>query len=262
MNDKNGTSHPATIRQSLTELSQTINSTFSTDFVEQIKAVFEDLGEQLYKILQAVKVALDRLPPELQQLIPLLADRGWFVSDEIPVSILPYLKKQFELKNLGRVDECMANCIREVAPSILSSAIKDFPRRTEILSAAFKAYDAKEYALSIPILLIQAEGICQDILSVKLFSKKKGVPVTKSALEPLPNDPLTEAMLSPLMTGCGITANENERQEYPNAFNRHEILHGIDVEYASEINALKAISLLGYMVTAVAEAASKKVSVA
>jgi hypothetical protein len=262
MNNKNDISHSKTIRQSLAELSQAINRTLSRDFVEQIKAVFEKLGEYFCEILKAAKISLDRLPAELQQLIPLLADRGWFVSDEIPVSILPDIKKQFELKNLEKVDEYMANCIREIAPFILSSAIKEFPRRTEILSAAFKAHDAKEYALSIPVLLIQSEGVCQDILSVKLFSKKKGVPVTKAATKPLSNDPLTEAMLSPMMIGCGITANENERQKYPEAFNRHEILHGIDVEYASEINSLKAISLLGYMVTTVAGAASKETSVA
>ena len=44
----------------------------------------------------------------------------------------------------------------------------------EILSAAFKAHTAKEYELSIPVLLIQAEGICQDILSVKLFQEERG----------------------------------------------------------------------------------------
>ena len=258
MNNKNDTPDPETIRKGLTELSRLIHHTFSADFVGPIKAAFDEVGEKLTEIVNAVKIALDRLPPELQQLIPLLADRGWFVSDEIPVSILPTLKKQFELENFEKVDECMASCIREAAPAILASAKKEFPHRMEILSAAFKAHTAKEYELSIPVLLIQAEGICQDILSVKLFSKKKGVPVTKSALEPFLNNPLTQALLSPLMAGCGITANEKERQKYPDTLNRHEILHGIDVGYGSETNALRAISLLGYMVTTVADAASKK----
>jgi hypothetical protein len=40
---------------------------------------------------------------------------------------------------------------------------------------------------------------------------------------------------------------------YPEVLNRHEILHGVDVAYPSKRNSLKAISLLAYLVTMVAE---------
>ena len=79
----------------------------------------------------------------------------------------------------------------------------------EILSAAFKAHTAKEYELSIPVLLIQAEGICQDILSVKLFQEERG-PSYQVCIRTFLNNPLTQALLS-LDGWCGITANEKER---------------------------------------------------
>jgi hypothetical protein len=50
-----------------------------------------------------------------------------------------------------------------------------------------------------------------------------------------------------------ISANQQERKIYPEVLNRHEILHGVDVAYPSKRNSLKAISLLAYLVTMVAE---------
>jgi len=44
-----------------------------------------------------------------------------------------------------------------------------------------------------------------------------------------------------------ISASQNERDDKFNELNRHQVLHGESTSYDSEINSLKAISLINYL---------------
>ena len=53
--------------------------------------------------------------------------------------------------------------------------------------------------------------------------------------------------LSPLQNQTPIMVREEDISNFPCKLNRHEILHGINADYGTEVNSLKVISLLKYI---------------
>lgn len=235
-----------------------IFKSFHESFVKGVNEAIANLTEQVPRIVEALRVGFaERFPKEIHPIISSLADRGWFISGEVGFSTLLELKDVLGPENAAFVDKQMSTWISESIPSIEESVLKRFPERIRIISSAIRAHTNKQFELSVPIFLIQAEGICLELLRVKLFSTNYGVPVTKKALDRLDIGDLTRSMLVPLLEGSGITAREVDRHKYPECLNRHEILHGIDTEYANEMNSLKALSLIWYLCTILTKAVPK-----
>jgi hypothetical protein len=226
--------------------------------VKGLNEAIAKLTEQVSLIVETLRVGFaERFPNEIHPIISSLADRGWFISGEVGFSSLLELKDDLGPENIALVDKQMSVWISESIHSIEESVLISFPQRIHIISAAIRAHTNKQFELSVPTLLIQAEGICLDLLGVKLFSTNYGVPVTKKVLDQLGINALTRSMLVPLLEGSGITAREADRHKYLECLNRHEILHGIDTEYANEMNSLKALSLIWYLCTILSEAVPK-----
>jgi hypothetical protein len=99
------------------------------------------------------------------------------------------------------------------------------------------------------LLLTQADGIVIEVLGKPFFSKERSSqdPRTRKLIEDLRLGMYTEILLEPLMTRGGMSAGDQELGQYPDSLHRHQILHGIDTTYASKLNSLKVISLVGYL---------------
>lgn len=150
------------------------------------------------------------------------------------------------------IEEAYAECYRELFPYLSSTILKKFPLRSFAISPAAAAHVRGEYALSVPVFLSQAEGILRDVTASELFSERQS-PVTKfaqqqRALIPVDDhwlnlsDDAVWAQLSgdlPIGWGPGL-----RRKNGYSGINRNTTLHGIDLNYASETNSLKAFSLL------------------
>ena len=126
-----------------------------------------------------------------------------------------------------------------------------FPKRAQILSAAFRAHSQKTFTLSVPAFLAQADGVCSELLGVGVYSRSKRVPKTASAVEQFKHDELLSSLLEPLRVAGALNAYEDERHQYPDVLNRHEVLHGKSLDYATELNSFRAISLLSYLCSVV-----------
>lgn len=96
--------------------------------------------------------------------------------------------------------------------------------------------------MSIPVFLTQIEGLFFDLTEKKIFSKGKA----KEWLNSKNNNNLDFrlAILESLKQNENLSANFDEAKDYPNALNRNRILLGRDINYSSELNSYKAVSLL------------------
>jgi hypothetical protein len=243
--------------------SRTVSDQFRP-WVEALEAMGEVVGRaaRVFAIdvlpsLLAIADGLQRLPDELRPVVRTLAERGWFISGEMGMSELRHLQRVVETTDAAQLDVEMAGWIEEQLVRIENTAAQRFPAREQILAAAFAAHRAKTYELSVPVLLIQVEGMCIEILGRKLFATKDGVPRTKDATEMLIDGAFSEVILLPLREAHGLTASEGNRSNWPEAPNRHEILHGISTDYATKLTSQKAVSLLEYFVTFVASEKAK-----
>ncbi len=137
---------------------------------------------------------------------------------------------------------------------IESIMLETFPNRAAILKPAFRAHRKKEYSLSVPVFLSQADGICSELLGVGFYSRRKGSPRTASATQRFTGSHFMSSLLEPLRIAGALNAFEDERHQYPDVLNRHEVLHGKSVDYATPISSFRALSLLAYVGSALVTA--------
>lgn len=104
-------------------------------------------------------------------------------------------------------------------------------------------HEEMEYDISVPLFLIHADGICKEVFGRQFFKVNKNGLIARPIVERRHVDWIWDAMAEPFRLCLPIAEGCND----PNAWNRHVILHGINVDYGSEINSLKAISLLSFL---------------
>ncbi|XYI49322.1 hypothetical protein OOOCML_33085 (plasmid) [Cupriavidus necator H16] len=128
------------------------------------------------------------------------------------------------------------------------------PHRSHILAQAFNAHRAGQYALSIPVFLSQADGICFEKVNAYYFvsdktpeGRKIGRPETAIHAESLDHDFWTRIVLAPLGEFGELNVSGKKRPPDFQGLNRHTVMHGQSLDYGTEINSLKAISLLNYV---------------
>ena len=239
----------------LAELAKQISdiaATFRTAF-QKIEVQVSQAFDAFYPVMLAIAESVQKLPSDLRVVVSALAERGWYISGGMDIPLLRKLQMAAESQDFTLLDQLMESWVAHAAPEIEADAVARFANRTAIIAAAFEAHRREQFELSVPVLLIQVEGMCVQELGVKFYSTTKGVPNTKKLAESMVDNPIMDVFLLPLRQPSGLTASTEFRSNYPHALNRHEVLHGTNTDYPSLTNSLKAISLMGYFVSLVAK---------
>ncbi len=192
------------------------------------------------------------LPDKLRTTVARLTTLGWFISEDMPIDVLK------ELANLSddKIESSLVAYYQSKLAPVQHNLEAVFPDRKVLFESAFEVHRHANYNASIPLLLAQADGICKHCLGEKMFSKGgDGYPRTKVQIEgkSIPIGSLLEAIVLPLMKGSPLMLSEKDlnkkRANDPrySILNRHEIMHGLDLDYGNEKNSLRAISLLSYL---------------
>lgn len=212
----------------------------ATDFQESIQQLVTLSFEPLQKTFR-------ELPPRTREALLLLGEQGWYFDLEMPIQGLWQLTDALLEGNVTEAEEALVEYFESRLSEIEQSITARFPQREHLVRAAFNAHRRQEYALAIPVLLAQTDGICKEVSNQYLFMKQNKRPRTAIYVEQIAADSFTAALLSPLAQTLPISASESGRPEGANALNRHAVLHGESLNYGSKINSLKAISLINYV---------------
>src|SRR2546429_6349718 len=140
------------------------------------------------------------------------------------------IRRSLNEKRLQSVDVALMDYFKKESRQIESIMLETFPNRAAILKPAFRAHRKKEYSLSVPVFLSQADGICSELLGVGFYSRRKGIPRTASAAARFTEPNLMLSILEPLRVAGALNAFEGERNQHPDVLNRHEVLHGKSVD--------------------------------
>lgn len=194
----------------------------------------------------------------LKHPISILSQHGWYLS--------PFMTREesIEIANLlstdhqVEADKKMMLFFKEHERKIEKSICTQFPDREKLIRLAFKAHRRREYELSIPVMIAQADGMCKQLIGTQLFAKNDGVPSTSRFAEQFASDAFLSSILEPLRQTNIVSANTRDLPSLVGVLNRHGILHGTILDYASQMNSYKAISLLQYVVYFVRDAAKGK----
>ncbi|PTP82120.1 hypothetical protein CWO02_23510 [Vibrio splendidus] len=172
-----------------------------------------------------------------------LAKWGWYPT--------PYAKVGGNLRKLQQEDgintfffERNRECLDENEQYCLQNALG----RKAILEAAFRLHHAGEYFGSIPIFLAQAEGVFNEEFKRSIFNNKSRSYEKINEIRKFDEGVFFDAFLSSTFVKNQIGADKSicsdaQKQRGPN---RNGVMHGDirHVDYGSEINSLKSISLL------------------
>ena len=204
------------------------------------------LTPEVQKKIKSIVRRCEELDKRHQECLKKLSDHGWFWSPDTPIEQL----RRFA-DSLGEKASCEKGAIssyfRGRIDSIETELSETYPRRSQILHDAFWAHGEGKYTLAVPVFLSQADGIWRDQFCENFFMGRK----RKDTLQDIKNDPQLQyivTMLTLLEPREGknnpLWAIETERDSSFGALNRHQVLHGESVDYATEQNSFKAISLL------------------
>ncbi|MBU5485974.1 hypothetical protein KQI86_16760 [Clostridium sp. MSJ-11] len=174
-----------------------------------------------------------------------------------------------DLKNnkeeyIETIDDFMNEVVEENSEKIINNLIDVFPERFEIIQDAYNAHKQKLYTLSIPTMLTQIEGISREILGESIYSKirRKSEPKTKQSLEKIFKENNIDKNKEDLWYAINYypleilhslvinTDNINcyyEKNKIYSTFNRHGVIHGLDIKYNNKTNSNKCIAILGYL---------------
>ncbi|MAO34505.1 MAG: hypothetical protein CMP12_01065 [Zunongwangia sp.] len=176
------------------------------------------------------------------------ATYGWYIDDfskNSGININTCLKHIYN--NLPeKLDAYFTDYYKGKIEKIRKRLVEKYSSRKEILNEAFESYNKGYYCASICILLTQIDGICNDILEAKFFVNKNYLPQIKEKLENK-NLKYSDFILSPIFKKASINSWEKEIEKFPIRLNRHEIIHGVDINYGNEKNSLKVISMISYI---------------
>lgn len=200
--------------------------------------------------LEAFGAALQALPERTRVVATKAALRGWFIGPLLPLSFMRDLEA---LEGGEDIDALFAEDYREAWTEVEQLVLEQLPARSHLLGEAFAAHREKRYALSIPVFLAQADGLCDDALKGRghLFTTKDArVQERIRFMEDLlaqEDSRYVAAILEPLKAALPSSAPLHLWEASRNTFNRNAILHGRDMDYATELNSLRCISLIDFL---------------
>ena len=207
----------------------------------------------MYKLTRDFAKMVDGLGERTKKSIIILLEHGWYIDEDLTPRQMDELANAC-VDNIKEVEEFLCNHYEAELSRLESSIAEGYPHRASIISTAFKAHRNKEFELSIPIILIQVDGICKEKTDRYFFTRPKGVrrPETSEyaidVIADISAESIRYAFLIPLMELSPIHFNLRERDDDFNHLNRHLILHGDSCDYNSKVNSYKSISLLNYIV--------------
>lgn len=209
------------------------------------------LLQEVQKEWEKVRVQIQQNLQDHQRNLPLLlgfmAENSWYPDFEIPLNEFRGLEQPAGQQDIQTIDAFLSSYFRTNHQIIETNLCQMFPHRTRILQAAFDAFRLGNHVLDIPVFLAQADGISYEILNKNFFTKRHSIRAARTYVSDPSFGDYAQMLLEPLHAVGSIRKNTQDLPVNFNGLNRHKVMHGNDVAYGSELNSLKAISLLSYL---------------
>lgn len=240
--------------QITSEASEKIEGILQT-YREPLENLAEHFSSMLDKIsritIPLTKTLAKRFSITLSERYQLLATEGWFCDiGETEEEYSTFMKKVFFYHDISELSDAFKEYHYSHLDLIEQRLLRMYPERNRFITEAFDAHRTGKYLFSIPIFLSLADGITYlKTGEACLFSssdKQPKIKQTQFMKNLIDESLLLEAMLSAVTNFSAI--NKPERMDDNRFFlNRHTILHGKNLDYDTEMNSLKVISLLNYL---------------
>ena len=182
-----------------------------------------------------------------EKIFKLLGVKGWFIDSAMTTLFPQTIYELYRNGEISKAEQKLIKYFRSRSNEIISEICLKHPNRKKIFKKALKAHNDRDFDICIPLFLIQVDGMCFDIFNKNFFRKESGQPALAKDFNELAENPFFGAIYYAFTDNFPISYSFNKRNDEFNELNRHQILHGEIIDYDTEANSLKTISLLSYV---------------
>ena len=199
--------------------------------------------------IMCIAINIARLPDNIRESLLSLAKEGWYPDPEMCLNDILKLGKETITCEKNTAEKWLVCYFSDRLDIIEEKLCYKHCNRSDLIHSAFAAHRRGEFCLSIPVLLAQADGICDELTPrLSPFRRRQKQPQIAAYVRDFADDWYLNALLRPLAEPLPLTASHSERAAHDqDSLNRHSIMHGESTDYGTEANGLKAISFLNYV---------------
>lgn len=232
-------------------------------FAEQMKALLEPIQKagqaweealrsfeartslRWASVLEDINRQLAEWPGELRAQLDVLLEKGWFLDPEMPLPKSGELAAAFLEGQEDEAQQWLMDYFSGRLDAIEQSLAKRHPARAPVLAQAFTAHRQGLYCLSVPVFLTQAEGIVRDRHDGRQLFSKRAKQNLSTLAGVLDEDGLRAIVIAAFYAeGNPLIRDTDTLPSGFDGLNRHAVLHGSDPHYGTQVNGLRAVSLL------------------
>ena len=213
--------------------------------LEPMRKVFDNLGPMFLNIAKA----MEGLPEELKIQVVAAANEGWFFDPNMGIDVLRKAGNAFRAGDRETGDAIIAEHFRSRVDEIEIELCQRLPHRAPKFKSSINAHRAEIYDLSVLGFFAQADGVCKELRGGYFFlsdRKTRSRETAAYADESISND-FDKFIYAALKEQLPLMTQMKHLSEGSNILNRHEVMHGRSLDYDTELNSLKAMSLLNYV---------------
>ncbi|OHB54277.1 MAG: hypothetical protein A2173_02455 [Planctomycetes bacterium RBG_13_44_8b] len=196
---------------------------------------------------QIAQRAFEETPILTRNLLKMWSEHGWSWDLNLPVSMLQDYKAIDSFVWISDFDIQIADYFEERIDVIREELVSLWPNRAKLFKQIIRAHKLRLYGVNIPTVFSQIDGMVFEKIGVEFFRTKKGLPATKNWVSEGNYENFRRALLYPFEYVTIVSLSKSQRKCYSDVINRHSIIHGENVNYATRINSLRSISMLNYV---------------
>jgi hypothetical protein len=201
------------------------------------KTALDEIIRVHKKLQESLREIFEQMPPSLKE----LAAHGWYTHGGFAIGEETELANEFRRGNIKKANRQLMAYFDDNKARIVGDVKLHFPERKKIITEALSCHKKRLYFASTALFLVIADGLCDG----HLFRTKSNKAALKNHLAKKGKD---AGFLAVISEESGIDVPHAKRAKFPSSLNRHGALHGLDFEFGTRLNSLKAISLVGFIV--------------
>lgn len=218
---------------------------------EELRKSFRELAEKIKFSNINLNLNYDDFTEDGKEAVKRMIKNGWYFSGHLPFTFDELIDVE-----ANELDRMLYAFYDEESDRIFSEIIEAFPSRKVILQKIQKAYLAGEYELSIPVMLIQSDGIAFELFGESLYSKvsvtENGERVSRPKVRNqskihFGEDSILDILFFVQLNEVGLLNKSFKQDEEVTYFNRHAVIHGKSIDYATKENSLRCIAILSFL---------------
>lgn len=224
----------------------------------------------------------EKLPEKQKKVVDELTKCGWYMNSSNDIHIITDILSLDKNNSnyLNNIDKLMIDTLKDDEIENCKCILKCFQNRESILIDAFENHKNGRYNCSIPVFLNQIDGITRDLLGIdkynnffkkvpekinnssgkkvktgKVYPYTREIAIDLSKNIGIDDGILYSFLIYPLERLSCLCYDSDDIDKYIDNgtvycnFSRHGIIHGKDLDYGTEINSYKCISILLYLCT-------------